>query len=130
MPLQHNPEQKDAPEIPPEVLNKIASIAKVLGLNDSALMPQAEPHCNCMFCQITRSLQGATSQPAITDAEETISEADLHFRSWDIKEISERLYQVSNPLDPQEQYQVFLGEPLGCTCGEKNCAHIQAVLRS
>ena len=33
-----------------------------------------------------------------------------------------------DPLDPNEHYNVFLGTPLGCTCGEKDCEHIRAVL--
>ena len=62
--------------------------------------------------------------------EEEVSAADLTFRSWDIKQEADQLYTVTNPLNAKEHYSVFLGEPLGCTCGFKNCDHIQAVLRT
>ena len=125
--MQHNPAQADSPEIPKEILDKIASIAKVLGLNDTTELPKAEPHCNCPFCQIARAFHG---QEAEAKTEETISEKDLQFRNWDIKQSAENLYTVINPLDEKEQYSVFLGNPLGCTCGQKNCEHIRAVLNS
>jgi hypothetical protein len=35
-----------------------------------------------------------------------------------------------NPLDHKEHYNVFLGDPIGCSCGNNNCEHIQAVLKS
>ena len=60
--------------------------------------------------------------------EEIVSDEDLAFRDWEIKQTTDEKYQVTNPLDANEQYNVFLGNPLGCTCGEKNCEHIRAVL--
>ena len=62
--------------------------------------------------------------------EEEITEDDLKFRNWDIRQTADKLYAVTNPLDENEHYSVFLGTPLGCTCGEKNCEHIRAVLNS
>ena len=62
--------------------------------------------------------------------EEIVSDAELHFREWDIKQLEKQLYNVTNPLDTTEHYQVFLGTPLGCTCGKTNCEHIRAVLNS
>ena len=58
------------------------------------------------------------------------SEDDLKFRDWDIEQKSEELYEVTNPIDQNEHYQVFLGNPVGCTCGKKNCEHIRTVLNS
>lgn len=124
--MQHNPELANSPEIPKEVLQKITSIAKVLGLEDSSQLPKAEPHCNCPFCQIARALNGMEE----TKTEEIVSDQDLQFRNWDIKQTADHLYVVTNPLDPNEHYNVFLGDPLGCTCGQKNCEHIRAVLNS
>jgi PhoH-like ATPase len=49
---------------------------------------------------------------------------------WGIEQTAEQLYKVTNPLDANEQYNVFLGTPLGCTCGLKNCEHIRAVLNT
>ncbi|NGX33463.1 MAG: hypothetical protein K1060chlam4_01531, partial [Candidatus Anoxychlamydiales bacterium] len=40
------------------------------------------------------------------------------------------LYRVTNPLDENEHYSVFLKDPIGCTCGKKNCEHVKAVLNS
>lgn len=128
---QHNPAQANAPELPKEILDKIAGIAKVLGLEDAAQLPKAEPHCNCPYCQIARAFHNEPAHEAVAKAEEEIvSEEDLKFRNWDIKQTSGQLYTVSNPLDDNEHYSVFLGEPLGCTCGQKNCEHIRAVLNS
>jgi hypothetical protein len=61
---------------------------------------------------------------------EEVSDEDLKFRDWEIKQTAEQLYTVTNPLDANEHYNVFLGSPLGCTCGDKNCEHIRAVLTS
>lgn len=123
--LQHNPEQADTPPLPPEILEKLQSIKGAIP-EDPSSMPKAEPHCNCPYCQITRALTG-TSEEMV---EEEVTLEDLTFRNWDIKQESDQLYSVTNPLDGKEHYNVFLGEPLGCTCGNKNCEHIQAVLRS
>jgi hypothetical protein len=125
--MQHNPEQADLPPIPPEVLKKITMIARAFGLDDASALPKAEPHCNCAYCQITRSLQG--EEPKEEPIEE-ITEQDLSFRDWEIKKSGDQLYDVINPLEPNEHYSVFLGTPLGCTCGSKNCEHIRAVLNS
>jgi hypothetical protein len=72
-------------------------------------------------------MNGDTTQ---MDDMEEISDDDLKFRDWEIAQTEANLYSVTNPLDPSEHYSVFLGEPLGCTCGSKNCEHIKAVLKS
>jgi hypothetical protein len=125
--MHHNPALANSPEIPKEILEKISSIVKVLGLEDASQLPKAEPHCNCPYCQIARAFSG---EEKIMKAEEEITDKDLQFRTWDIKQTGEKLYQVTNPLDEKEHYSVFLGDPLGCTCGLKNCEHIRAVLNS
>lgn len=123
--MKHSPEQANLPPLPPEVLEKIVIIAKAFGLDDTALLPNPEPNCNCMFCQVARSL----SQEPSSEEEEAVKDAELHFRSdWDVAQTAEKLYLVTNPLDTNEHYNVFLGDPLGCTCGNKNCEHIRAVL--
>jgi hypothetical protein len=126
--LQHNPEQADTPPLPPEILDKLTSLKGTLPL-DLPLLPKSEPHCNCPYCQIVRALSQQEEAPP-PPVEESVSDEDLKFRTWDIKLEDEKLYSVSNPLDPKEHYHVFLGDPLGCTCGNKNCEHIQAVLRT
>lgn len=130
--LQHNPEQANSDPLPPDVLEKIKGLKGILPEDLTANAP-AEPHCNCSYCQIMRALSGTsggTSEEPALLPEEVVSEEDLKFRTWDITQESEKLFSVTNPLDQKEHYNVFLGEPLGCTCGNKNCEHIQAVLRT
>ena len=127
--MQHNPDQANIPNLPPEVLEKIAAVARALGIDNPETLPKPEPHCNCMHCQIARVLHGDTDAISLK-AEEVVSDEDLKFRNWDIVQTKDKLYSVTNPLDATEQYNVFLGEPLGCTCGTKNCEHIRAVLES
>lgn len=126
--LQHNPAQANTPEIPKEILEKIASLGKTLDLENTNLLPKPEPNCNCPFCQIARTLYPVES--AAIAIEENVADADLHFSNWKIEQKASQLYTVSNPEDLNEQYSVFLGDPLGCTCGSKNCEHIKAVLQS
>lgn len=126
--MAHNPEQANIDPLPPEVLQKIGLITKALGFDDANVLPQAEPHCNCLYCQVTRAMHGEVSENC--PAEEWVDEKELTFRTWDISQSGEKLYIVTNPLDPNEQYNVFLGDPLGCTCGSKNCEHLRAVLSS
>ena len=57
-----------------------------------------------------------------------ITPEELQFKDWEIAQKDGKLYHVINPLDKNEYYDVFLGDPIGCTCGNKNCEHIRAVL--
>lgn len=127
--MQHNPEQKNAPDMPSEMLDKIANIAKLFAEEANIDLPKPENNCNCMHCQISRALQlGMGINPENLDEE--VDEKDLKFRDWDIFEEGAYLYKVVNPLDEKEHYSVFLKDPIGCTCGKKNCEHIKAVLNS
>lgn len=129
--LQHNPGQADTPLLPSEILNKIAAIAKVVGNDDIAAMPQPEKNCNCVHCQIARAIhQGAGPENHEIDPDEIVTDEDLKFRLWDISHDGNNLYTVTNPTDTCEYYNVYLGDPVGCTCGQKNCEHIKAVLNS
>jgi hypothetical protein len=130
--LQHNPAQADTPPLPEDILNKIVSLTKNAGIDDPNMLPTAEPHCNCVHCQIARAIHGnhATSDTHTIDIDEEVSEEDLKFRTWNIVQTGDKLFALSNPLDEAEKYNVFLGNPVGCTCGEKSCEHILAVLRS
>lgn len=122
--MQHNPDQANLPPIPPDVLKKITAIARAFGLDDASALPKAEPHCQCVYCQVVRELHGDAQEV------EEVTEEDLKFRNWEIEQAGDQLYNVTNPLDSNEHYSVFLGSPLGCTCGSKNCEHIRAVLNS
>jgi hypothetical protein len=132
--LQHNSEQADSPDLPPEVLGKITQIAKSMGIDDPSAIPKPEPHCNCMRCQIAKAMQAGVSgdeqQRQEEEPEEIVSDEDLSFKTWDVLQADEKLYIVTNPLDAKEHYRVFLGEPIGCTCGANHCEHIHAVLKT
>jgi hypothetical protein len=96
-------------------------------------MAKPELDCNCPHCQITRAIctdapTGDTSP--VMDEEEIVSEKDLQFKTWDIIQSSDHIYEVRNPLDSEEYYHVHLSDPIGCTCGRNDCEHIQAVLKS
>ena len=127
--MQHNPEQANSPNLPKEVLTKVISVARMLGIDDTETMPKPEPHCNCPYCQIAKAIQ-ISSGVLEENMDEEVSDEELSFRTWDIHQKGDNLYEVINPLDGKELYNVFLGQPIGCTCGKKNCEHIKAVLNS
>jgi len=128
--LQHNQSQGNAPEMPADVLEKIADMIKMMIQGDISAFPKPEPHCNCPHCQVARSIHGLEKADETAELDQNISDEELKFRDWDIVKKGEQLYSVSNPLDPKEQYSVFLGTPIGCTCGQSHCEHIKAVLYS
>lgn len=127
--MQHNPDQSEAPDLPAEILQKISMISKIIAPSDELSIPKAEIGCNCFYCQINRALNDS-SEPEPLHISEEVSEEDLQFRQWDIAQIDERLFNVINRLDPNEKYQVFLGDPVGCTCGKIGCEHMLVVLKS
>jgi hypothetical protein len=127
--MQHNPTQADAPDLPPEILHKISTIAKIIGPSDELAMPKAEPGCNCFYCQIARALNPAASLPVVNDEPE-VTEEELKFQQWTITQTGDKLFSVVNRLDEHEKYNVYLGQPVGCTCGKQGCEHILAVLKS
>jgi hypothetical protein len=129
--LEHNPNEMNSPNLPDEIISQISTIIQMLGINLNAFhIPEEQPDCNCPYCQIAKVLHGPskTSKLPTHEQEEMITEEDLRFRDWDIKQASEKLFNVTHPFDNQERYQVFLGNPIGCTCGKSNCEHIRAVL--
>jgi hypothetical protein len=129
--LQHNPNQRNLPPLPPEIMEKVAALSRMIPKDDIQAMPQPEKNCMCMYCQIIRSLQGETpgETPKEEQTEEVVSDDELRFEAWDIQLTGDKIYQVTNKLDPNEQYTVFLGDPVGCTCGKPHCEHIISVLR-
>lgn len=133
-PLMHNPAQKDAADIPKPILQKIAAIAKIISPEDITAMPKAEPHCNCLHCQIVRTINDAVEPEKLVieseqDSEE-VKDEELAFQQWDVTPTGDKLFSVINRLDTQEKYSVYLGHPVGCTCGKSSCEHIIAVLKS
>jgi hypothetical protein len=123
--MQHNQAKAETENLPPEMLEKVSQMAKMFMGGDLSVFPKPEPHCNCTHCQVARAVHGVEKEES-----EEISDEDLSFRDWEIEKRGEKLYEVINPLDPSEHYTVYLGSPVGCTCGEDNCEHIKSVLLS
>jgi len=136
--VAHNPEQANGPDLPAAILDKIGSFAKLVELNSETIIPPAEPNCNCPHCQITRAI--TQEKESLVEKvkvignevakEEVVSDQDLHFQQWEIVADGESRFMVTNKLDALETYKVFLGNPVGCTCGHPGCEHIVAVLQS
>jgi hypothetical protein len=132
--LQHNPNQRNLPPLPPEIISKVSALGRIIPPEDIQAMPPAEKKCMCMYCQIIRILKGESSdhdsdERSQGNIEEIVTDEELRFEEWDIQPTGEKMYLVTNKLDPSEQYTVFLGDPIGCTCGKPHCEHIIAVLR-
>lgn len=138
--LQHDPAMASAPNIPTDILMKFAAIAKILAPEEIDSLPKAEASCNCMHCQIVKAIQVELTKagtPALDEPktanceEEIISENELQFQQWEIKPTGngDKLFSVINKIEPKEQYRVFLGDPIGCTCGTDGCEHVIAVLK-
>lgn len=129
--MQHNVEQKNMPNLPKEILEKIASVIKVIAPQDEDALPKAEPHCNCIHCQIARTLsEDESPQPEAKVEEAQVLDEELSFSQYEISPAGENLYFVKDKLSPYERYTVHLGDPVGCTCGKSGCEHIVAVLKS
>lgn len=125
--LQHNNAHGDSPDMPTEVLDKISGMIKMLSNGETSTFPKPEAHCNCPHCQVARSVHNIEKEP-LSAIDQPVSDEDLTFRDWEIIKKSDTLYTVINPLDSLEQYSVYLGTPVGCTCGHASCEHIKAVL--
>jgi hypothetical protein len=130
--LQHNEKEYNGPNLPSDVINKLSELTQKMSPEEINAIPKPEPHCNCPHCQIIRAIHSGAldSITTLTENEEVISEEDLQFRTWDIQQKTEALYEVRDPLESESYYHVFLGSPIGCTCGSKSCEHIKAVLSS
>lgn len=127
--MQHNPDQMNAPELPAEILEKVGAISKIISPSDTTDFAEAVANCNCFYCQLARVINKPAVDQMIED-KDIVTEEDLHFQQWSIKQTGENLFDVTNRLDDHECYHVYLGEPVGCTCGQSGCEHILAVLKS
>jgi hypothetical protein len=128
--LKHNPDESDADNLPEEIIEKIEKISSVFTDEEREALPKPEKNCNCFHCQIVKAMYFNEGEEEIEAEEDEVTEDDLRFREWNISKTGENLYTVVNPFDNKEHYSVFLGEPVGCTCGQKDCEHIKAVLYS
>ncbi len=127
--FEHNPEQRDSPSIPQDILDKIVDSTQGIPGVELDALPQGEANCNCFYCQIMNAIHGKKAI-ANEEDEEIIDDKELTFREWDVVQTGENLYSVTNALDATEKYTVFLGHPVGCTCGKDRCEHIEAVLKT
>ena len=125
--MQHNSSHKDMPDLSSEILEKVIGMIKVIAPDEVGNLSPSEPHCNCIHCQVSRS---ASTESIEEVADEIVSEDDLTFKDWDVTSEGENLFLVRHPIDANEEYHVFLGNPIGCTCGSKQCEHIAAALRT
>jgi hypothetical protein len=135
IPLQHMEDLREAPEIPSEILEKVRAVAKLVPIEDLINSPKPVENCHCPFCQIAAAIHSdlsleATATESTEPAEEIVKDEELNFEPWNIFQKGDSLYEVQNKLDAHESYNVFLGEPVGCTCGKNGCEHILAVLKS
>lgn len=124
--LQHSSQLAETPALSTDLLEHIFSFLKSLDDNSmlNGLLTKPEhPHCNCPYCQISRFAQNKELEEL-----EEVSDKDLKFKTWDIQQTGDKLFAVTNPFDANEKYSVYIGDPLGCTCGEMRCKHIHAVL--
>lgn len=124
--LQHSSQLAETPALSKDLLEHIFSFLK--SLDDSSMLnglltKPEHPHCNCPYCQISRFAQNKDLEEL-----EEVSDKDLKFKTWDIEQTGDKLFAVTNPFDANEKYSVYIGDPLGCTCGEIRCKHIHAVL--
>ncbi|MFA6914995.1 MAG: hypothetical protein WC222_01235 [Parachlamydiales bacterium] len=131
--MQHNPEQAHMPDLPSEIIDKIATIAKVVSPREVSSLPKGEPHCNCMFCQVSRAIHrhAHVDEPEIV-TEHKVAELPLSATDpWIVEPNENNCYNVHHRESPIEQYKVFIKDgEIGCNCGNHGCEHIIAVLRS
>ena len=95
--LHHNSEQANAPDLPPEILQKIAGISKALGMDlEQMSIPKAEPHCNCTYCQIARAIQAGSLEISEEDEGE---EQVQHHRQGIAGQEAANVLQLPHPRD-------------------------------
>jgi len=115
------------PELSHEVLQRVIGMVKMIAPDEIQNIPPSEPHCNCIHCQISRAVSDDAPEQI---SDEIVSDEDLKFRDWEVSAEGDNLFVVRHPLNTDEEYHVYLGDPIGCTCGSKQCEHIAAALRS
>lgn len=130
--LEHDPANAHLAPLLPDAKRRVEMLLQIVPEEEILSMPEPVQDCNCMYCQVQRLLREALFKKKHLGEEmgEPVDESELTFTEWTVEPLSDKLYAVRNKLNPQEEYRVFLGEPLGCTCGKANCEHILAVLRS
>lgn len=129
--MQHNPAQADAPDLPLEILQKIGAIVKIVAPEEVVSESTAFQDCNCPHCQITRAITSSLEDSEIIHVTEAVQPLPKIPERFHIEQNDEHLFTVVDNEDINlTEYKVFLGAPMGCTCGKEGCDHIIAVLQS
>ena len=122
--LEHDPELSDASPLPEEVKDKLYSLLKGLPKLDVSKLPEAHAGCMCPHCQLMNLISINEQE------EELVTDDDLKFATWDIKQIDNHHFKLQHPYDENEVYDVCLDAPIFCSCGQNQCEHIECVLRN
>ncbi len=127
MEMMQDPTKLPQLDLPAHIIEKISETIKHLGVDEKWIESSGELLDHPMYEPLKQFLSQQKNDKTV-EAEDEVSDEDLRFKEWDIHQMTKELYKVMNPLDHSEEYQVFLGNPIGCTCGHQNCDHIKAVL--
>lgn len=154
--MEHDPSRSLGPLLPEPLLKRVTSLAKMFLPPDMIPLDSSHENCRCPFCQIVRALSG-TPQPLLEEGEEKKKSTDLreearekkglkeglehkkhspdkapkHPQSpWVIQQLDDQTYTVTDRAHPDQVYNVSLATPVTCSCGQPNCVHIVAVLKS
>ncbi|NDE63904.1 MAG: hypothetical protein EB053_06075 [Chlamydiae bacterium] len=128
----HNPQFANSPALPKEILDKITLIAKAIG---GEMVKEVEPVdlCNCFFCQIARALHNERKDEKKPHIPKNLPKDLLSGGidpEWMVEEVGPHMFKVTSRDEPGILYQVYLGDPLGCSCGSNRCQHIVAALKT
>lgn len=155
--MEHDPSRSLGPLLPEAVLKRVSALAKMFLPPDMIPLDASHENCRCPFCQIVRALSGLP-QPILEEGEEKRKGLELresprekkgkedrkepsagreseHGKQkgdspWTIQQVGDQMYTVTEKAHPEHVFQVSLATPVTCSCGEPNCVHIIAVLKS
>ncbi len=128
---QHNPEQADTPDLPQTGPGKIGEITKAMGIDDLIASPQTRAPLQLRALPDRAGNAGRCRERSRRRSRKKLSlMRNLNSARGISRRLRDKLYVVTNPLDDKEHYNVFLGDPVGCTCGHHHCDHVRAVLNS
>lgn len=129
--MEHNPSQADAPDLPLEILQKIGAIVKIVAPEEMIAGATAIHNCNCPHCQITRAISSPNEEFERVCCSENEVAVPQVLERFAIQQNGEKLFTVIDNEDASlTEHKVFLGSPIGCTCGKEGCEHVIAVLKS
>ena len=98
------------------MVKKVRLLLNVIPKEDILAMPEGIPGCHCMYCQINGILrraigtQGGNTPDVLTESE-PVEEKDLQFSEWIVEPIADKLYKVTNKLNPVRNTGYFSAIP-------------------